>query len=163
MGISTARCVKVAELVDELRQYDGDLLVRFRDGDAAHPGVYVMREDRTGYVDVGSPYSAGDGRRPGRGPKVWVLVRRYEWEANAQQTECCDTFVFTSRRGAVRKAASLLRADMGTHGGGFTPSDVGNEERAMLADFRSRFPRHIVQLSQGGNVVYELYGRGVRG
>lgn len=59
MGISTARCVKVAELVDELRQYDGDLLVRFRDGDAARPGVYVIREDRTGYVDVGSPYSAG--------------------------------------------------------------------------------------------------------
>lgn len=60
MGMSTARCVKVAELIDELSQYDGDLPVRFRDGDATHSGVYVMREDRTGHVDVGSPYLVAD-------------------------------------------------------------------------------------------------------
>lgn len=60
MGMDIARCVKVAELIDVLRRYDGDLPVRFRDGDAAHPGIYVMREDRTGHVDVGSPYSAVD-------------------------------------------------------------------------------------------------------
>ena len=54
-----ARCVKVAELIDVLRRYDGDLPIRFRDGDVAHPGVYVMREDRTDHVDVGSPIPGG--------------------------------------------------------------------------------------------------------
>lgn len=94
--------------------------------------------------------------------KVWVLIRRYEWEDQSQQTEYCDTFVFASRYGAVRKAASLLRADMRRYGDGVTSPDIRNEEKAMLADFRSEFPRHIVQLTDGSNVVYELYGRGVR-
>lgn len=60
MGRSVARCMKVAELVSELGKHDGDLVVRFRDGDAVYPGIYVMREDRTDHVDVGSPYPVRD-------------------------------------------------------------------------------------------------------
>ena len=93
---------------------------------------------------------------------MWVLIRRHELEDNAQKTDCCDTFVFTNWTNAVRKAASLLRADIKAHGRGFTQSDVRIEEKAMLADFRTKFPRHLVQLSFGDSVVYELYGKGVR-
>ena len=175
MGLNTTRCIKVDELVHELKHHDGDLLVRIRDGDAVLPGVYVMRDDRTDHIDIGCPYTVRerlakidmavrktDGRPKRRGPKVWVLIRRYELEDNAQQTECCDTFVFTNWTNAVRKAASLLRADIKTHGQGFTQSDVRIEEKAMLANFRTKFPRHLVQLSFGDNVVYELYRKGVR-
>ena len=175
MGLNTTRCIKVDELVHELKHHDGDLLVRIRDGDAVLPGVYVMRDDRTDHIDIGCPYPArerlaeidaavrkADGRPKRRGPKVWVLIRRYELENNAQQTECCDTFVFKNRADAVRKAASLLRADIKTHGQGFAQSDVRIEEKVMLADFRTKFPRHRVQLSFGDNVVYELYRKGVR-
>lgn len=94
--------------------------------------------------------------------KVWVLIRRYEWAEQAQQTECCDTFVFMSRFGAVRKAASLLRADMRKYGYWTASSGVSDEEKAMLADFRTDFPQHLVQLSDCDNVVYELYERAVR-
>lgn len=175
MVLYTTRCIKVNELVHELNHHDGDLIVRIRDGDAVLPGVYVMRDDRTDHIDIGCPYAVrerlaeidaairkADGRQKRRGPKVWVLIRRYELEDNAQQTECCDTFVFTNRTDAVRKAASLLRADIKTHGQGFAQSDVRVEEKAMLADFRTKVPRHLVQLSFGDNVVYELYRKGVR-
>ena len=175
MGLSTARCIKVDELVHELKHHDGDLLVRIRDGDAVLPGVYVMRDDRTDHIDIGCPYAVrerlaeidaairkADGRPKRRGPKVWVLIRRYELEDNAQQTECCDTFVFTNRANAVRKAVSLLRADIKTHGQGFAQSDVRIEEKAMLANFRTKFPRHLVQLTFGDSVVYELCRKGVR-
>ena len=175
MGLNTTRCMQVHELVHELNRHDGDLLVRIRDGDAVLPGVYVMRDDRTDHIDIGCPYAVrerlaeidaavrkADGRPKRRGPKVWVLIRRYELEDNAQQTECCDTFVFTNRTNAVRKAASLLRADIKTHGQGFAQSDVRVEEKAMLANFRTKFPRHLVQLSFDDSVVYELYRKGVR-
>lgn len=175
MGRSTARCMKVAELINELRQHDGDLIVRFRDGNAVYPGVYVMREDRTDHVDVGSPFPVRarlaeidaaarktDGHPPRREPRAWVLVRRYEWEDNSQQTEFCDTFVFPNLHSACRKAASLLRADMRRYGDGVTSPDIRIEEKAMFTDFRSKFPRHIVKLTDGDNVVYELYRRGVR-
>lgn len=175
MGMSTTRCIKVDDLVHELNNHDGDLLVRIRDGDAVLPGVYVMMDDGTDHIDIGCPYPVRerlaeidaevrkiDGRPKKRGPKVWVLIRRYELEDNAQQTECCDTFVFTNWTNAVRKAASLLRSDIKTHGQGFTQSDVRIEEKVMLANFRSKFPRHLVQLSFGDNVVYELYRKGVR-
>lgn len=175
MGLNTTRCIKVDELVHELNRHDGDLLVRSRDGDAVLPGVYVIRDDRTDHIDIGCPYPVrerlaeidaavrkADGRPKRRGPKVWVLIRRYELEDNAQKTDCCDTFVFTNWTDAVRKAASLLRADIKTHGRGFTQSDVRIEEKAMLADFRTKFPRHLVQLSFGDSVVYELYRKGVR-
>ena len=171
MGRSVARCMKVAELVSELRKHDGDLIVRFRDGDAVYPGVYVMREDRTDHVDVGSPYPVrdrmaevdaavrkADGRPPRRSPKARVLVRRYK----SKRTEWCDTFVFMSRRNACRKAASLLGADMRTYGNRVTSTDIWNEEKAMIANLRSEFSKHVVQLTNGDNVVYELYGRGVR-
>ena len=174
MGLYTTRCIKVNDLVYELNHHDGDLLVRVRDGDAVLPGVYVMRDDRTDHVDIGLPYPVrerlaeidaavrkADGRPKRRGPRVWVLIRRYELEDNAQKTDCCDTFVFTNRTNAVRKAASLLRADIKTHGQGFAQSDVRVEEKAMLADFRTKFPRHLVQLSFGDNVVYELYRRSI--
>lgn len=100
-----------------------------------------------------------DGRPKKYGPKVWILIRRYEWESQAQQTEYCDTFVFTSRRSAIRKAASLLRTDERKYGCGATPSDIRTEEKEMLAHFRSKFPRHLVQLTDYDNVVYELYRR----
>ena len=175
MGLNTTRCIKVDELVHELNHHDGDLLVRIRDGDAVLPGVYVIRDDRTDHVDIGCPYAGrerlaeidaairkADGRPKRRGPKVWILIRRYELENNAQQTECCDTFVFTNWTNAIRKAVSLLRADIKAHGQGFTQSDVRIEEKAMLANFRTKFPRHLVQLSFGDNVAYELYRKGVR-
>ena len=175
MGLNTTRCMQVHELVHELNHHDGDLLVRIRDGDAVLPGVYVMRDDRTDHGGICLPYPVrerraeidaairkADGRAKRRGPKVWVLIRRYELEDNAQKTDCCDTFVFTNWTDAVRKAASLLRADIKAHGRGFTQSDVRVEEKAMLADFRTKFPRHLVQLSFGDNVVYELYRKGVR-
>lgn len=175
MGNGTTRCLKVDGLRKELRRLDGDLIVRFRDGDVKYPGIYLMREDRTDHVDIGLPYPVrdrlaeidravrkADHRPPPPKPKVWVLVRRYELEDNAQQTECCDTFVFTNWTNAVRKAASLLRTDIKTHGQGFTPSDVRIEEKVMLANFRTKFPRHLVQLSFGDNVVYELYRKGVK-
>ena len=175
MVLNTTRCIKVDELVHELNRHDGDLLVRIRDGDAVLPGVYVIRDDRTDHVDIGCPYPVrerlaeidaavrkADSRPKRRGPKVWILIRRYELEDNAQQTECCDTFVFTNRTNAVRKAASMLRADIKTHGQGFAQSDVRIEEKAMLADFRTKFPRHLVQLTFGDSVVYELCRKGVR-
>ena len=174
MGLNTTMCMQVHELVHELNHHDGDLLVRIRDGDAVLPGVYVMRDDRTDHIDIGYPYTVrerlaeidaavrkADGRPKRRGSRVWVLVRRYELEDNAQQTECCDTFVFTNWTNAIRKAASLLRADIKTHGRGFTPSDIRIEVEAMLANFRTKFPRHIVQLSFGDNVVYELCRRSI--
>ena len=175
MGLNTTRCIKVSELVHELNHHDRDLLVRVRDGDAVLPGIYVIRNDRTDHIDIGCPYPVRerlakidaavrktDGRPKKRGPKVWVLIRRYELEDNAQQTEYCDTFVFTNWANAVRKAASLLRADIKTHGQGFTQSDVRIEEKVMLTNFRSKFPPHLVQLTFGDNVVYELYRKGVR-
>lgn len=175
MGPYTTRCIKVNELVHELNHHDGDLLVRIRDGDAVLPGVYVMRDDRTDHIVIGCPYPVrerlaeidaavrkADDRPKKRGPKVWILIRRYELEDNAQKTDCCDTFVFTNWTDAVRKAASLLRADIKTHGRGFTQSDVRIEEKAMLANFRTKFPRHLVQLSFDDNVVYELYRKGVK-
>ena len=175
MGLATTRCVTVTELVHELRQCDGDMLVRFRDGDAVLPLVYVMKRDRTGHVDIGCPYSSRerlaeidaavrkvDGRPPKRGSAVWVLIRRYEWGTDAQQTKSCDTFVFTGRVAAVRKAASLLKADMRTFGRGFTPSEARKEGKAMAADLCSRFHRHTVRLSESDNVVYEMYRREVR-
>ena len=175
MGNGTTRCLKVDGLRKELRRLDGDLIVRFRDGDVKYPGIYLMREDRTDHVDIGLPYPVrdriaeidravrkADRRPPPPKPKVWVLIRRYELEDNAQQTECCDTFVFTNRTNAVRKAASLLRADIKTHGQGFAQSDVRIEEKVMLANFRTKFPRHLVQLSFGDSVVYELCRKGVR-
>ena len=175
MGLNTTRCMKVSELIHELNHHDGDLLVWIRDGDAVLPGVYVMMDDRTDHIDIGCPYPVrerlaeidaairkADGRSKRQGPKVWILIRRYELENNAQQTECCDTFVFTNWTNAVRKAASLLRADIKTHGQWFTQSDVRIEEKVMLANFRTKFPRHLVQLSFGDNVVYELYRKGVR-
>lgn len=175
MGLYTTRCIKANELVHELNHHDGDLLVRTRDGDAVLPGVYVIRDDGTNHIDIGCPYPVRErlaeidvtvrkinGRPKKRGQKVWVLIRRYELEDNAQQTEYCDTFVFTNWTNAIRKAASLLRADIKTHGQGFTQSDVRIEEKAMLANFRTKFPRHLVQLSFGDNVVYELYRKGVR-
>ena len=174
MGLNTTKCMQVYELVHELNRHDWDLLVRIRDGDAILPGVYVMRDDRTGHIDIGWPCPVRerlaeidaaarkvDGRPKRRGPKVWILIRRYELEDNAQQTECCDTFVFTNRTNAVRKAASMLRADIKTHGQGFAQSDMRIEEKAMLANFRTKFPRHLVQLSFGDNVVYELYRRSI--
>ena len=175
MVLNTTRCIKVDELVHELNRHDGDLLVRSRDGDAVLPGVYVIRNDRTDHIDIGCPYPVrerlaeidaavrkADGRPKRRGPKVWVLIRRYELEDNAQKTDCCDTFVFTNRTNAVRKAASMLRADIKTHGQGFAQSDVRIEEKAMLANFRTKFPRHLVQLTFGDSVVYELCRKGVR-
>ena len=175
MGLNTTRCMQVHELVHELNRHDGDLLVRIRDGDAVLPGVYVMRDDRTDHIDIGYPYPVRerlaeidaavrttDGRPKKRGPKVWVLIRRYELETHAQQTEFCDTFVFTRFLDAIRKASSLLKADMKSYR--FTPSDIRNEEKEMLSAlrFNQSFPRHIVQLSFGDNVVYELYRKGVR-
>ena len=113
-------------------------------------------------AEIDAAVRKADGRPKKRGPKVWILIRRYELEDTAQKTDCCDTFVFTNWTDAVRKAASLLRADIKTHGRGFTQSDVRIEEKAMLADFRTKFPRHLVQLSFGDSVVYELYRKGVR-
>lgn len=175
MGKSVTKCMRVNELIHELNHHDWNTLVRIRDGDAVLPGVYVMRDDRTDHIDIGCPYPVRerlaeideairktDGKPKKRGPKVWVLIRRYEWEDNAQQTESCDTFVFTSWCGVARKAVSLLRADIKTNGTRFTPSDIRIEEKDMLANFRSKFPRHLVQLSNGDNVVYELYRKGVR-
>ena len=100
--------------------------------------------------------------RPGANRKVWVLIRRYEWEDQAQRAEYCDTFVFLSFGDAVRKAASLMRADIRKHGWRACGADLRIEEKAMLADFRTEFPRHLVQLTDGDNVVYELYKRSVR-
>lgn len=175
MGQGITKCMLVNELVHELKRCDGGLLVRFRDGDAVLPMVYVMQHDRAGHVDVGLPYPARerlaeidaaarktDGRPKKRGQKVWILIRRYEWESQAQQTEYCDTFVFTRRSSAIRKAASLLRSDVSIFGCGFTPSDIRTEEKAMLAAFRTKFPRHLVDLNDGDNVVYELSHREVR-
>ena len=175
MGKSVTKCILVNELVHELKHHDGDLLVRVRDGDTVLPGVYVMRDDKTDHIDIGCPYPVRDrlseidaavrktdGRPKKRGPKVWVLIRRYELETHAQQTEFCDTFVFTRFLDAIRKASSLLKADMKSYR--FTPSDIRNEEKEMLSAlrFNPSFPRHIVQLSFGDNVVYELYRKGVR-
>ena len=58
MGQGITKCMLVNELVDELKKCDGSLLVRFRDGDAVLPMVYVMQHDRAGHVDVGLPYPA---------------------------------------------------------------------------------------------------------
>lgn len=131
-----------------------------------------MHDDTSDHVDLGSPYSIRerlaeidrkarkvDGRRPLPKPKVWVLVRRYEWEDQSNQTEYCDTFVLGSWTAAVRKAALLMRSDLRRHGDGVTVPDLRCEEKAMLADFRSEFPRHLVQLTDGDDVVYELYRR----
>lgn len=55
MGQGITKCMLVNELVHELKRCDGSLLVRFRDGDAVLPMVYVMQHDRAGHVDVGLP------------------------------------------------------------------------------------------------------------
>ena len=94
--------------------------------------------------------------------RVWVLIRRYEWEDQSQQTEYCDTFVFETKRDAVDKAASLLRGDMRRHGecGVEAWKRAAVDLRVTLYDNRVS-PRHLVQLTDGDNVVFELYQRKV--
>lgn len=173
MGRSTTRCVKAGELAKALKPL-ADMVVRIRDGTDVYPGVYVMREDGTDHVDVGSPYPVrehlaeldrrirkADGRPPKRDSPVWVLIRRYEWEDQAQQTECCDTFAFGGFVDACKKAQSLLRSDLKNYGERGT-ANLKREATDMLVAFTSRTPRHLVRLTDGDNVVYELYRREVR-
>lgn len=93
---------------------------------------------------------------------VWVLIRRYEWEDQSQQTEYCDTFVFETKRDAIDKAASLLRGDMQRDGerGVEAWKRAAVDLRVTLYTNRE-FPRHLVQLTDGDNVVFELYQRKV--
>lgn len=93
---------------------------------------------------------------------VWVLIRRYEWEDQSQQTEYCDTFVFETKRDAIDKAASLLRGDMQLCGerGVEAWKRAAVDLRVTLYTNRE-FPRHLVQLTDGDNVVFELYQRKV--
>lgn len=173
MGRSTTRCVKAGELAKALKPL-ADMVVRIRNGTDVYPGVYVMREGGTDHVDVGSPYPVRehlaeldrkirkmDGRPPKRNRPVWILIRRYEWEDQAQQTEYCDTFAFGSFAGACEKAQSLLRLDLKNYGDGVT-ANPKQEVIDMLTAFKSQFPSHLVQLTDSDNVVYELYRREVR-
>ena len=88
--------------------------------------------------------------------KVWVLVRRYEWEDQSNQTETCDVFAFARFRTAVAKAGKLLKADVMKYGNGDN-ADAMSEAAQMEYAFSSKYPRHLVQLTNGDNVVYELY------
>ena len=73
MGLETSRCLQVGELRKALRRFDGDLLVRFRDGKVTYPGIYVMRDDGTDHLDLGSPYPVRE-----RVAKVARTVRRVD-------------------------------------------------------------------------------------
>lgn len=91
-------------------------------------------------------------------PKVWVLIRRYEWEDQGNQTEYCDTFVFAKKESALAKARSLVRSDLKKYGDG-TKAVATKEIMNMEWEFEGKFPRHLVQLTDSDNVVYELYRR----
>lgn len=93
--------------------------------------------------------------------KVWVLVRRYEWEAQSNQTKYCDTFVFGKKADALLKAETLCRTDMRRHG--FPAENVRTELDELRTDLGNReFPIHLTQLTDADNVVFELYRKAVR-
>lgn len=82
--------------------------------------------------------------------KVWVLVRRYD------KTEVCEVFAFARFRTAVARARKLLKADVMKYGNGDN-ADAMLEAAQMEYAFSSKCPWHLVQLTDGDNVVYELY------
>lgn len=94
---------------------------------------------------------------------VWILVRRYEWEDQSNETEYCDVFPFWSRADAISKAKSLLKADMKKHASLGTES-YAEEANALAKDLASKyFPKHLTELTDGDDVVFELYRKPVRG
>ncbi|MCF0232907.1 MAG: hypothetical protein HUJ63_11775 [Enterococcus sp.] len=93
--------------------------------------------------------------------KVWVLTRRYEWDDQGGQTESVDVHVFEDRKSAVEAAKRMLFSDMKNYGYRGT-----RQFKAYVAALESRFRKSGTfldhELSDGDNVVYELYRRTVR-
>lgn len=97
------------------------------------------------------------------GMNLWVLVRRYEWESQSNETEYCDVYLFSTREDALRKAKTLLYSDMRKYASAGV-EDYDSEANCLVSGLCDReFPRHMVELTDGDDVVFELYRRPLRG
>ena len=118
----------------------------------------------TSYEQFKRRSSARRKKRTLNAHKGWVLIRRYELEDHSNQTEDCDAWIFLSRKDALRKVASTLKADM--HKWGIcTSSDFvsSRDEIAKALCRQSSGGICLYQLDDSNNVVYELYRRSIIG
>lgn len=88
-----------------------------------------------------------------------VLLHRIEFGGNRHQPDNADPFLFDDKTAAIEYAVHLYRGDCGQFFGGIGDED---DERAIRDGLRSRDGQALVRIPGNGNIVFELYRRGVR-